>query len=497
MGLFLRKVATPSGATSVQIVEKRDGVRTIVEHIGSAHTREELAALTQIGQDKIHGDQLALDLGHDDGTAAGSGQPTVVGSASRVLWQTLEDAYAQLGFNIVGDDVFKKLVLARMIEPASKADTIRVLNEIGVAAPSLRTIWRTLARCVARDWRDAICNAAFAHATADGSLSLCLYDVTTLYFEAENEDTFRKVPMSKERRVDPQIVVGMLVTASGFPLDIASFTGNTAETRTLVPVLESFRERYRVDELTVVADAGMLSASNLNALEDAGFSFIVGSRISKAPYDLAEHFERHGTFFRDGQILESTRVMGTATAARERRVVYHYSWKREKRDNRTLTKQIERAEAIADGDRPVKKDRFVNLSGKQPGVDWDRVEQARQLLGLKGYVTNMAAEKLDGYQVVSAYHELFQVERSFRMAKTDLRARPMFHHQRDSIEAHLTIVFTALAVSRHLQERTGMSIRRIVQALRPLRDVTINISGHHVTATTPPTGDAAEILAHL
>jgi len=354
-----------------------------------------------------------------------------------------------------------------------------------------------LQRAQQRDYRGRIAQACFDHSVATTGLSLLLYDVTTLYFEAENEDTFRKVPMSKERRVDPQIVVGMLVTATGFPLDIASFTGNTAETRTLVPVLESFRERYRVDELTVVADAGMLSASNLNALEDAGFSFIVGSRISKAPYDLAEHFERHGTFFRDGQILESTRVMGTATAARERRVVYHYSWKREKRDNRTLTKQIERAEAIADGDRPVKKDRFVNLSGKQPGVDWDRVEQARQLLGLKGYVTNMAAEKLDGYQVVSAYHELFQVERSFRMAKTDLRARPMFHHQRDSIEAHLTIVFTALAVSRHLQERTGMSIRRIVQALRPLRDVTINISGHHVTATTPPTGDAAEILAHL
>lgn len=449
------------------------------------------------GRDKIDRGLLELDFGAIDGTSAVVGQPTVTGSCARVLWQTLEDAYARLGFDTVGDDVFKKLVLARIIEPTSKTDTIRVLEDIGVPAPALRTIWRTLARCVEREWRDVITEAAFAHATADGPLSLCLYDVTTLYFEAENEDEFRKVGMSKERRVDPQIVVGMLVTASGFPLEVQSFAGNTAETRTLIPVLESFRARHGVDDLVVVADAGMLSASNLNALEDAGFSFIVGSRISKAPYDLAEHFERHGTYFADGQVLESSRVMGTGPRARKRRVIYQYSWKRDRRDNRTLNKQIERAEKIADGTRPVKKDRFVKLSGNRPDVDWALVERARQLQGLKGYISNIADTKLDGHQIVASYHELFRVEASFRMAKTDLKARPIFHHQRDSIDAHLTIVFTALAISRDLQERTGRSIRKIIQALRPLRDVTINVGGHELTATTPPEGEASEILKQL
>ncbi|WBL19816.1 IS1634 family transposase [Citricoccus sp. NR2] len=235
--------------------------------------------------------------------------------------------------------MFQKLVLARLVEPTSKADTIRVLEELGVHAPSLRTIWRSLAESISQDWRDGFSRAAYAHAlTTAGStsLSVVLYDVTTLYFEAADEDELRKVGMSKERRVDPQIVVGLLVDRDGFPLEIHCFEGNKAETLTLVPVLRSFQERHQVKDLVVVADAGMLSAGNLNALEDAGFSSIVGSKIAKAPYDLAAHFERYGTYFADGQVLESSRSMGTGAHARDRREVYHYSFKREKRDNYTL-----------------------------------------------------------------------------------------------------------------------------------------------------------------
>lgn len=478
--MFVRKVQTASGATAVQIARKHRGVRTIVEHIGSAHDDARLAVLVQIAKDRIAAGQLAFDLDALTPTAPTGAAPVVVGSRARVLWEVLEDAYRRLGFAAaVGDDVFMKLVLARVVEPISKADTIRVLGELGVPAPGLRTIWRTLARCVDQDWRDKLATAAYAHAIGQGALKLVLYDVTTLYFEAEDEDELRKVGMSKERRVDPQILVGMLVTADGFPLEVHEFTGNTAETLTRLPVLHAFQDRHGVDDVVVVADAGMLSASNLNALEDAGFGFIVGSRISKAPYDLAEHFDQHGGVLHDGETMESKRVMGVGVNARERRVVYHYSAKRDRRDNHTLDKQVERAQRIAEGRKPLKKDRFVKLSGTHPAVDQVLVDRARQLAGLKGYVTNIPALRLTGNDVVAAYHELFQVERSFRMAKTDLRARPMFHHEADSIHAHLTIVFTALAVSRHLQDSTGVSIR---------------IGEHQIVATTPPSDEAQVIL---
>jgi hypothetical protein len=498
VGLFVRRVKTGSGATAVQIVSKHRGVRTIVEHIGSAHTDEELAVLVEVAKTKIQGGQLAFDL--DALTPAPvTAAPTVVGSQSRVLWEVLEQAYTDLGFAGVGTDAFKRLVLARVIEPTSKVDTIRVLADLGIRSPSLRTVWRTLARSVEEDWRGKAAAAAYAHAAgrAGGALTVVLYDVTTLYFEAENEDALRKVGMSKERRVDPQILVGLLVDQAGFPLEVHAFEGNKAETRTIVPVLDAFRDRHGVTELVVVADAGMLSAGNLTAVEDAGYRFIVGSRTSSAPYDLADHYERHGNLFDDGQILETTRTMGTGAAARERRVVWQWRFKREKRDNLTLNKQIERAERIADGSKPMRRDRFVTVTGGSPGVNWAQVEKARTWLGLKGYVTNIPALTLDGSGVVAAYHHLFQVEASFRMVKSDLRARPMFHHEHDSINAHLTTVFCALAISRHLQDRTGYSIKRIIRALRPLRDVVITVQNQQITATTPPDGEAAEILSAL
>ena len=497
----MRKVKTASGATAVQIAEKRGGVRRILAHLGSAHSEAELAVLMQVARERLHAGQQAFDLGLESASVSGDPTPgaVVVGTASQVLWEVLEAAYLRLGFGAVADDAFKAMVLARIIQPTSKVAAIEVLEELGVPAPHRNTLAAALKRCIKRDYRNILAKACLGHSvsTAAGRASLVLYDVTTLYFETENEDDLRKVGMSKERRVDPQIQVGLLVDPAGFPLEVHCFEGNKAETRTLIPVLQAFQTRHGVTDMVVVADAGMLSAGNLNALEDAGFGFIVGSRITKAPYDLAEHFDRHGDYFTDGQILESTRVMGTGKHARERRIVYQYSFKRRKRDDRAINAMVDRAEKVADGSRPLKKDRFVKLAGANREVNWDLVDRARQLAGLKGYVTNIATTTMTGQAVISAYHDLWQVERSFRMAKTDLRARPVFHRQRDSIEAHLTIVFAALAISRHLQDITSISIKKLVNTLRPLRTVQIEVGGHILTAAPKITADARDTLDRL
>src|SRR5699024_9924066 len=176
----------------------------------------------------------------------------------------------------------------------------------------------------------------------------------------------------------------------------------------------------------------MLSAGNLNAIEDAGYSFIVGSRMTTAPYDLADHFERHGTYFDDGQILESARIMGKGTHARQRRVVYQWTFKRQKRDDRNINKMVERAEKIADGDAPLKRTRFLRVTGADKQLDQARIDRARQLAGLKGYVTNLPATVMSGSAVIGAYHDLWQVEASFRLTKSDLAARPVFHRKHEA-----------------------------------------------------------------
>jgi len=525
---WIRRVRTASGATAVQIAESSGGRRKIVAHVGSAHTEAELGILLERAREMLSDPaQGMFDLGIEPavpqvrlvappaspalfeaerpGAApAAAAPPRVVSTDSRVLFEALDGIFAALGFAVLGDEAFRDLVLARVVEPASILDAARVLADLGRKAASDKTMRRALARCAERGYRDTIAGLCFAHARAGGDVSLVLYDVTTLYFEAEKEDGLRKVGYSKERRVDPQVVVGLLVDRRGFPLEIGCFEGNQAEKLTILPVVRQFQARHGIEGMVVVADAGMLSAANLAELDDAGLGFIVGSRVTKAPIDLESHFRWHGDAFGDGQVIDTL----TPKAGKNKdnspslraepvwdrkdhpgswRAVWAFSAKRFARDNRTLTAQENRARDVISGAKAARAPRFVKAAGGAPALDEKALARARRLAGLKGYVTNIPVTVMPPEEVISCYHDLWHVEQSFRMSKTDLAARPMFVRKRDAIEAHLTIVFTALAVAREIQDRTGLAIRNVIRQLRPLRSATIAVNG--AVQTFPPAID--------
>ena len=537
---FIRRVRTASGATAVQIAAYRAGRQEIVKHVGSAHTDAELGVLMERARELL-GDpaQGVLDLGIEPTprvlplAEAPSGQGVlpavpapparrpaaardsggrVLATGSRVLYDALLGVVTGLGFTAATDEVFCDLVIARIVEPTSLLDAGRVLTDLGRRPASYPTMNRTLRKAVKGDYRDRIAAACFARASTAGDLTLCLYDVTTLYFEAEHEDDLRKVGYSKERRVDPQVVVGLLVDRQGFPLEIGCFEGNKAETHTLIPIITQFTERHGLADLAVTADAGMLSAANLKALDEAHVRFIVGSRVTRAPADLESHFHWHGDAFTDGQVIDTiTPKTGRAkggkvgendTARRAEpvwdptqhtqswRAVWAYSAKRAARDRKTLALQEARAREVVDGERAARTPRFVKTSNGARSLDEKALARAQSLAGLKGYVTNIPAAVMPAAEVIGSYHDLWRVEQSFRMSKTDLRARPMFHHTRDAIEAHLTVVFTALAVAREVQNRTGLAIGNVIRQLRPLRSATVAING--ATQTFHPAVPAAQ-----
>ena len=260
---WVRRVRTASGATAVQIAEWSGGRRRIVRHVGSARDEAELGLLIEQAHRLLEDDgQGVLNLGltpavrratlierpapatlyaTDSPAAQRVARARVIRTSSAVLFDALAGVYASLGFEALDDAVFRDLVIARVVEPTSLSDVDRVLAELGRRSASLSTRKRTLRRCIDGQYRDQLARLCFTHAATHGDVSLCLYDVTTLYFEADNEDELRKVGYSKERRVDPQIVVGLLVDRQGFPLEIGCFEGNKAEKHTIVPIIEQFK----------------------------------------------------------------------------------------------------------------------------------------------------------------------------------------------------------------------------------------------------------------
>lgn len=201
------------------------------------------------------------------------------------------------------DRVFRDLVFARIIEPTTKLDSLRVIAEAGMDPPSYATVERRLPAYATRRWRSRLAWACAAAAQL-GRASLVLFDVSTLYFEIDKGDGFREPGYSKERRLEPQITIGLLTDGAGFPLLVEAFEGNKAETTTMLPVISAFLTAHHLNDVTVVADAGMVSDGNKNAIEEAGLSFIIGMRIPQVPYVIDRWRQTHpGTPIPDQMIV--------------------------------------------------------------------------------------------------------------------------------------------------------------------------------------------------
>jgi Transposase DDE domain len=495
---YVRTVKTASGATAVQIVYSWHRGSREIEHIGSAHDEAELELLKTAARQRLAAGQGELDLGLD--TAAAGGPLPITASRMSCLLDALSHAYRVLGFDRAsgGDAVFWQLVAARIIEPVSKADSLRVLEEAGVAGPSYATLKRRLPAYAKQEWRQEISAACAAHAGL-GPASLVLYDVSTLYFETDEGDGFRESGFSKERRLEPQITIGLLTDQSGFPLMVSAFEGNKAETKTMLPVIEAFMTAHQLPDVTVVADAGMVSEANQKAIEAAGLSFILGMRIPQVPYVVKQWRDEHpGQDIPDGHIFTQPWPAGPGGGRRDQVIYYQYRHDRARRTLRGIDEQVKKAEQAVAGQVPVKRNRFIQLSGGTRSVNRELEEKARALAGLKGYITNLRTcpdgTPVTAEFVIGAYHQLFQIEKSFRMAKSDLQARPIYHRTRDSIEAHLTIVFAALAVSRWIEHHTGWSIRRFVKTARRYRTIQIQAGDHVINAADPLPDDLRQAL---
>jgi hypothetical protein len=346
---YVRTVRTASGATAVQIVHSsRRGSRDI-EHLGSAHDDAEVELPKAAARQRLAAGQGELDLGLDAG--APGGPMPITASRMGCLLDALEHVWRVLGLGRAtrGDQVFFDLVAAWIIEPVSKLDSLRVLEEAGVAPASYRAVLRRLPAYAKDSWRQKISAACAAH-TRLGPATLVLYDVSTLYFEIGEGDGFRESGFSKERRLEPQITIGLLTGADGFPLMVSAFEGNKAGTKTMLPVIEAFMAAHDLPDVTAVADAGMVSEASQKQIEAAGLSFILGARIPHVPYLVAQWRREHpGRDIADGQVFTQPWPAGPNGGRRDQVIYYQYKADRARRTLRGIDEQVRKAERAVAG----------------------------------------------------------------------------------------------------------------------------------------------------
>ncbi|WP_155722869.1 IS1634 family transposase, partial [Mycobacterium avium] len=272
-----------------------------------------------------------------------------------------------------------------------------------------------------------------------------------------------------------------------------------AETATMLPVINAFKAAHQLTDVTVVADAGMISEANQVALHAAGRSYILGTRIPFLPDVVREWRDKHSDdAIPDGLVLTQPwpSTSGEKTRGIPDRIIhYQYRHDRARRTLRGIDEQVAKAERAVDGHAPVKRNRYIQLTGATKSVNRTLEAKARALAGWKGYTTNLVSQPATF--VIEAYHQLWRIEKAFRMSKHDLQARPIYHRTRDSIEAHLSVVFAAMAVSHWIEHQTGWSIKKFVRTARRYRTVTIQAGKHTLTAAEPPPPDLAEILANI
>jgi transposase len=275
------------------------------------------------------------------------------------------------------------------------------------------------------------------------------YDVTTLYFEIDQEDELRKTGFSKEgKHQNPQIILGLLVSKNGYPLAYDIYQGNKFEGHTLLPVLDSFKSKYKIEQLTIIADSGLLSQSNIDELQTKKYEFILGARIKNQKSSVQQKILSLQLINGQSQLLEINDL----------KLIISYSDDRAKKDKynrekglRKLEKQVRTGKLTKTSINNRGYNKYLTLEGElNVKIDMEKFNQDAHWDGLKGYITNSSLTK---DEILENYHHLWKIEKAFRVAKSDLKIRPIYHRLQRRIEAHICLTFTAYKVYKELERQ--------------------------------------------
>ena len=452
--MFVRRKPNKSGVVSIQIIEKRSGKSTLVRTVGSSSDPKQVDELFEkgkrliqeiIGQTSLHFDkhneEQLVDLFFN-----GIRELSLVGPEL-----VLGKVFDEIGFNAIKGGLFRHLVLTRLCYPVSKLKTVDYLFKYKGLSIDVESVYRYLDKLNNKQ-KQQVQQISYQHTLQilNNKMSLVFYDVTTLYFEIEQEDELRKTGFSKEgKHQQPQIVLGLLVSTGGYPLAYEIFEGNTFEGHTMLPVIEAFKIKYKLKELVVIADAGLMSSGNIADLQSKNYQYIIGARIKNETHSIQK------------QILSTTLKTGESIAIvkdENSKLIISYSDGRAKKDAANRKRGLEKLEKNLAKGKLTKQhinnrgyNKYLKLEGDITiSIDKEKYKADAKWDGLKGYNTNTNLTK---DEIMENYSHLWQIEKAFRISKTDLRIRPIYHRIKRRIEAHICIAFCAYKVYKELDRQ--------------------------------------------
>lgn len=478
--MFIRENRNRSGTVSVQVIEKEHGRNKVIFSAGSGCTQKELELLKLKARSFIEQRKGALSLFiEQEDLLVQAFVESLSGDSLRIVGpqMVLEPLFEQL-FPEIEAKHFRDLVLCRLIYPGSKLRTVDYLTRHFNTPVSAQTIYRSMDQlddALKCQIEDCVFRQARLLSGQDG-LGLVFYDMTTLYFETESEDDLRKIGYSKDgKHQHPQIMIGLLVTTSGFPIAYDVFEGNQSETKTLIPMIERLVARFSIAKPVVIADAALLSKKNLEALQQNGYQYILGGRIKNESDAIKKQVLS----------LNVTEEQPRQIAHPYGRLVVSYSDKRSAKDRHNRQKGLQRLEKKVKSKKLTKAainnrgyNKYLRLEGEtKVSIDYELFHQDVVWDGLKGYVTNT---ELGVHQVIASYGNLWQVEKAFRMSKTDLRFRPIYHRKERRIKSHMLICFASYALMKALEIKIKdagieLSVQKAIDELKDVQQLTYQL----------------------
>jgi len=461
----VRKVKTKSGSYAVQVVQYVGHRSIITKHIGSGKDEAEVNILRQKAFDWIDEQSGQLSLFPDQKQKVLLvDRADCIGVTRQFAFHFFMSCIDECGLSHL-PRLLLDLVIIRLIEPASKLRSLELLQHHFGIHYSQR-IYRNIPKLTTYKSNIEHCAYNVAQKKFNEPFYFVLYDVTTLYFESFKPDEFKNQGFSKDNKSQqPQIVIGLLVTQSGFPLSYEVFAGKTFEGKTMLPVVEKFIAEHPQIKPIIVADAAMLDEERLTELRENKISYIVGARLANVNLNLVKRI--HNTLSGNhGEMARFSSIHGD--------LVCDFSIKRYKKELNDFNKLVQKAEELVEKQSLKIRAKFVRKITKEKiELNTALIEKRRLLLGIKGYCTDLSEQQLSNELIISRYHQLWHVEQSFRMSKFDLQARPIYHQKHDAIKAHVLICFVALLVEKYLELTTKLSLRRI-------RFLVMNITETHI-----------------